>query len=205
LLQAQLQLGEVVLDLGCGSGREALQAVELVGPTGLVFGLDSAAEALISDASCHPNIRWLRADARAIPLPTTSVDVVFSNCVLNQIGDKSRALAEVWRILKPQGRFVFSDIVSCSPANLPRQEMLDTAAALLGCTTSVLSQPDYLELMAKAGFQELASAVFTTIPYRLLKERAMHAGSGALAALAVWAANDLQDALASVTFSGRKL
>ncbi len=114
---AELREGETVLDLGSGGGIDVILSAKRVGPTGLAYGLDmtdemlalarrNAAEAGIS------NVHFLRGVIEQIPLPSDSVDVVISNCVINLSVDKPAVLTEIARVLKPGGRIGISDVVA---------------------------------------------------------------------------------------------
>lgn len=113
---ACLQPGEVVLDVGSGGGIDTILAAKRVGPTGRAIGLDivevmidrantNAAEAGVGDWT-----EFLHGEMEQIPLPDTSVDVVISNGVLNLSARKTRALAEIFRVVRRGGRIVLADL-----------------------------------------------------------------------------------------------
>lgn len=114
--EARLKPGEIVLDIGCGSGIDTLLAAREVGPSGRVIGLDIT-ENLLAIARRHAadaglgNAEFLLAPMEKIPLPEASVDVVISNGVINLSTDKDTAFAEAWRVLRPGGRMVAADML----------------------------------------------------------------------------------------------
>lgn len=149
--------GDSVLDIGSGSGTDALICANLVGPEGRVHGLDlttgmrqkfrSAARA--AGAS---NIEVLEGDAEAIPLPDAAVDVVTTNGVLNLVPDKARAIAEIFRVLKPGGRLQISDIALTRPvAERFRQDPEMWAE----CVVGAVEEERYLEMLRAAGFEKV--------------------------------------------------
>ena len=108
--------GEAVLDIGCGSGIDSIIAVNLVGPEGKATGIDLVPEMLAragenARMAGVENVTFMEASAEQLPFPDHSFDVVISNGVFNLVVDKVKALAEVYRVLKPGGRFMLADQV----------------------------------------------------------------------------------------------
>jgi|SRR6185503_16584018 len=153
---AALAEGETVLDLGSGGGIDVLLSAKRVGPTGKVYGLDMTDEMLAlalenKERAGATNVEFLKGHIESIPLPTSTVDVVISNCVINLSGDKRRALAEAFRVLKPGGRFAVSDVVVRDglPPRLKENMHLWT-----GCVAGALEEDEFLALLKDVGFQD---------------------------------------------------
>jgi arsenite methyltransferase len=155
---ADLKPGEVVLDLGSGGGIDVLLSARRVGPTGKAYGLDMTDEMLAlaeenKRKSGLTNVEFLKGEIENIPLPDRSVDVIISNCVINLSSDKDRVLREAFRVLKPGGRFAVSDVVVRGHVPAGIKKSLELWA---GCVAGALSEKDYLEKLAKAGFDQIS-------------------------------------------------
>src|ERR1700741_4089669 len=154
---AQLNPGEVVLDLGSGGAIALLLSARRVGPTGKAYGLDMTDEMLAlarenKKRAGVENVEFLRGEIEAIPLPDDSVDVIISNCVIKLSGDKPRALREAFRVLKPGGRFAVSDVVvRGNPPEAVRRNM----ELWIGCIAGALEELEYRDLLADAGFRRV--------------------------------------------------
>jgi len=175
---AELREGEVVLDLGSGGGIDVLLSARRVGPTGKAYGLDmtddmlalarrNAAEAKVS------NVEFLRGRIEEIPLPSESVDVIISNCVINLSGDKRTVLREAFRVLKPGGRFAVSDVVVQGelPADVKRSMEL-----WVGCVAGALSDAEFVAMLTEAGFE--APSIEFTRTYDVEDARAFLVNTG---------------------------
>jgi ubiquinone/menaquinone biosynthesis C-methylase UbiE len=149
--------GQTVLDVGSGSGTDALIASRIVGFEGEVIGLDmtpAMREKLERNARemGATNVRTLDGNAEEIPLPDTSVDVVTSNGVLNLVPDKESAIREIYRVLRPGGKIQISDIV----VEIPPSEACRAKPELWAeCIVGAVTKGQYLETLAKAGFEDL--------------------------------------------------
>jgi arsenite methyltransferase len=161
---AELRAGDVVLDLGSGGGIDVLLSARRVGPSGKAYGLDTTDEmlALAEDnkrKSGLANVEFLRGTIEDIPLPPASVDVIISNCVINLSGDKDRVFREAFRVLKPGGRFAVSDVVVRGelPVGVKRSMEL-----WVGCIAGALTDQEYREKLAGAGFADVDLEVTRT-------------------------------------------
>ncbi|MGC2196638.1 MAG: arsenite methyltransferase [Terriglobales bacterium] len=154
---AQLNPGEVVLDLGSGGGIDVLLSARRVGPTGKAYGLDMTDEMLAlanenKQKAGVANVEFLRGEIENIPLPDNSVDVIISNCVINLSADKDRVLREAFRVLKPGGRVAVSDVVTRSEI---APEIRQSILLWVGCIAGALEENEYQAKLAAAGFEQI--------------------------------------------------
>jgi arsenite methyltransferase len=161
---AQLNPGEVVLDLGSGGGIDVLLSASRVGPTGKAYGLDMTDEMLAlarqnQKAAGVENVEFMKGDIESIPLPDNSVDVIISNCVINLSTDKDAVLKEAFRVLKPGGRFAVADIVMTKPIPDAVSQFL---AAWAGCIAGALHMDEYQRKLSAAGFEGVGIEVVRT-------------------------------------------
>jgi arsenite methyltransferase len=159
---AELQEGDVVLDLGSGGGIDVLLSARRVGATGVAYGLDMTEEMLAlarrnaADAGIT-NAYFLKGEIEAIPLPANSIDVVISNCVVNLSTDKPAVLREIRRVLRPGGRIGIADVVA--EDRLVPEERAERGS-YVGCIAGALAQGEYERGLADVGFTEI-SVTFT--------------------------------------------
>ncbi|MGE3511135.1 MAG: methyltransferase domain-containing protein, partial [Vicinamibacterales bacterium] len=146
--------GDAVLDIGSGSGTDALIAAMLTGESGVVYGLDmtrAMREKLqrIVTAKEIGHVRVLEGNAEQIPLPDASVDVVTSNGVLNLVPDKPAAFGEIARVLKPGGRLQIADIA----LRVPVSDQSRAGPRLWAeCVVGAISEGDYIARVRAAGW-----------------------------------------------------
>ena len=151
---ANLKKGEVVLDLGSGSGIDVFIAAYRVGPKGRVIGVDMTKEmvsrtARLAKTNGYKNVEFRLGEIEKLPVEDGSVDTIISNCVINLSTDKDKVFREALRVLKPGGRLTLSDIVSEKPVPAELKEDLDAWSA---CIAGALEKSDYLGKMTDAGF-----------------------------------------------------
>ncbi len=154
---ASLKEGETVLDLGSGAGFDCFLAAVRVGPNGKIIGVDMTPE-MIERAQANArkdgveNVEFRLGDIERLPVEDASVDVIISNCVINLAPDKGRVFREAFRVLKPEGRLMVSDIVLKKP--LP-DAVKNSVAAYVGCVAGASLKEEYLEAMRQAGFADV--------------------------------------------------
>jgi arsenite methyltransferase len=175
---ANLNPGEVVLDLGSGGGIDVLLSANRVGPSGKAYGLDMTDEmlALANQNKCKAgaeNVEFLKGEIEHIPLPDNSVDVIISNCVINLSGDKDRVMREAFRVLKPGGRFAVSDVVTHGEIT---PEIRQSVLLWVGCVAGALGDDEYRSKLLAAGFEQIE--IEPTRIYRAEDARAWLAAAG---------------------------
>jgi ubiquinone/menaquinone biosynthesis C-methylase UbiE len=175
---ADLREGDVVLDLGSGGGIDVLLSARRVGPSGKAYGLDMTDEmlalALENKAKAGAeNVEFLKGHIEAIPLPSNTVDVIISNCVINLSGDKRRVLAEAFRVLRPGGRFAVSDVIVRE--GLPEPVKV-SMAMWSGCVGGALEEQEFLTLLSETGFE--SPSIEPTRVYTRDDALALLAGTG---------------------------
>ncbi|MBU0482041.1 MAG: methyltransferase domain-containing protein [Proteobacteria bacterium] len=169
---AQPKPGETLVDLGSGSGVECFLASAAVGREGRVFGIDMTREMLdlaeksklsVIEELGYDNLQFTYGFLEDIPLPDCEADVVISNCVINLSPDKRGTLHEIFRILKPGGRLVVSDIVTdhSVPVQIKNNEQFRGE-----CLGGALQQIHLLAMLRAAGFQ--ATQLLKRFPYRMV-------------------------------------
>jgi arsenite methyltransferase len=153
-----VKAGQKVLDVGSGSGTDALLAAGIVGTDGHVYALDmteSMRAKLMANASGagRANVTVLAGEAEQIPLPDASMDVVTTNGVLNLVPDKRRALKEIFRVLRPGGFLQLSDIVLSRPIS---EKSRANPRLWAECIVGAVREDDYVTMLEELGFSEVA-------------------------------------------------
>ena len=155
---ASLKEGETVLDLGSGAGVDCFLAANRVGSTGRVIGVDMTPEMIEkarenAEQNDYRNVEFRLGEIESLPVVENSVDVVISNCVINLAPDKRRAFGEAFRVLRPGGRLMVSDIVLLK--ELPAT-VRNSVTAYVGCVAGAMMRDEYLEAIRATGFQEVS-------------------------------------------------
>ncbi|MFX0015988.1 MAG: arsenite methyltransferase [Promethearchaeota archaeon] len=151
---ANIQEGETVVDLGSGAGIDCFLAAKKVGESGKVIGIDMTPE-MIDKArnnarqNKYHTVEFRLGEIEHLPLADNSVDVIVSNCVINLSPDKSQVFRDAYRVLKPGGRLVVSDIV----LNHEFPEVVKKALDMPGCVSRAWIKEDYLGVIEAAGFE----------------------------------------------------
>jgi SAM-dependent methyltransferase len=203
---ASLAEGETVLDLGSGAGFDCFLAARKVGEKGRVIGVDMTPE-MIEKARGNAkkggfgNVEFRLGEIENLPAADASVDVILSNCVINLSTEKERVFTEAYRVLRPGGRVMISDLVLTRDLPEPVRSSLEAYA---GCIGGAVPLPEYFRIMESAGFRDL----------RVVEEKAFDIASEDRESFGKWFADafripldvvrDAAGSIASVSLYGRK-
>jgi arsenite methyltransferase len=169
---ASLKEGETVLDLGSGAGIDCFLAARKVGKNGKVIGVDMTHEMLEkarrnAEKGKYANVEFRLGEIENLPVADNQVDAVISNCVINLVPDKKRAFKEAFRVLKPGGRLMVSDIVLLK--KLP-ESVRKSVAAYTACVSGALLKDDYIKAVKSAGFTQVAVVDESRYPLDLIED-----------------------------------
>ncbi len=164
LMYADICEGDVVLDLGSGAGIDVLLAASLVGESGRAIGVDMTPEMIEkarnnAEEAGAKNVEFRLGEIESMPVEEESVDWIISNCVINLAPDKDIVFREVYRVLKPGGRLLVSDIVA---NHLPKW-LRSTISNWANCISGALPEDQYLDSIRRSGLEEIQ--VFSKSPY----------------------------------------
>jgi len=154
---AKIKKGDTIIDLGSGAGNDCFVARHETGPEGKVIGIDFT-PIMIQKARANAeklgynNVEFREGDIDNMPVNDEVADVIVSNCVLNLVPNKSKVIAEIFRVLKPGGHFSISDIVLVG--SLP-DALREDAEMYAGCVAGAIQKEDYLGYIKDAGFQNI--------------------------------------------------
>jgi arsenite methyltransferase len=154
---ASLKEGETVVDLGAGAGFDCFLAAKAVGKTGKVIGVDMTPQMLEkarlnAKKGDYSQVEFRLGEIENLPVADNTADVIISNCVINLSPEKPKVFNEAYRILKPGGRLMVSDIVLDRP--LP-DSIRNSVAAYIGCLAGASMREEYLDAIRAAGFKEV--------------------------------------------------
>lgn len=199
LAHAEIYEGDTVLDLGSGAGFDCFLAARNVGKTGRVIGVDMTPEMVArarenAKKANVTNVEFRLGEIEALPVADNSVDLIISNCVINLSPDKARVFNEAYRVLKPGGTLMVSDIVL--EHELP-EAVRTSAAAYASCIAGAVKKAVYLDLIRMANFSEVTILEETCVPFDLaLTDPLLKAG---LVSLSHFSNNpELKDSVKSV-------
>lgn len=203
---ASLKEGETVLDLGSGAGFDAFLAAKKVGSEGKVIGVDMTPE-MIEKArenakkGGYENVEFRLGEIENLPTGDNSVDAIISNCVINLSPDKKSVFNEAYRVLKPGGRLMVSDIVLLK--ELP-EFVKNSVEAYIGCLSGAILKDEYIGAIEEAGFRDVNIVDESTYPVKFLANDAT--ATAIIKGLKITPAeiDDIGNSIASVKVQGVK-
>lgn len=154
---AGVQPGEVCLDLGSGRGNDVIRMAEDAGENGFAYGIDLS-DGMVKKARTNlekfgvTNAEIIQSEMESLPLNDNSVDVTISNCTINHSSNKEAVWSEVFRVLKPGGRFVVSDIYATAPI---ADEYRNDPQAVAECWAGAVTRAEYLTMLEETGFTNI--------------------------------------------------
>ena len=168
---ASLKEGETVLDLGSGAGFDCFLAADKVGKNGRVIGIDMTPEMVEkarenAEKGKYENVEFRLGEIEHLPVADRSVDIIISNCVINLSPEKNNVFMEAFRVLKPGGRLIISDIVLLK--ELP-DSIKSSVEAYVGCVSGAVMKDKYIGAIKEAGFKEVRIIDETGFPYESLE------------------------------------
>jgi len=165
---ADINPGETVLDLGSGGGIDVFLASKKVGNKGKVIGIDITPKMVETanknaKAGGYKNVIFKQGEIEKLPIENSTIDLIISNCVINITPDKLKAFKEAYRVLKPKGRILVSDLVTYGEIPL---EIRRKFQAWGDCVVGAQEKQEYLDTIKKAGFNnvKILSEQFFTEP-----------------------------------------
>src|SRR3990170_3661478 len=165
-----LKQGETVLDLGSGAGMDCFLASRRVGKKGKVIGIDMTPEMIVrarrnSAKAGYENVEFRLGEIEDLPVEDNTVDVIISNCVINLSPDKEKVFKEAFRVLRPGGRLMVSDIVLLK--ELPK-DIAGSTEAYVGCIAGAVPKDAYLKAIKDAGFKNVKAIGESAYPLELM-------------------------------------
>ena len=148
---------EICVDLGSGRGNDCIKLAQKVGPEGFVYGIDIS-DGMLETARSRAfeegitNVAFHKSPIDHLPLKENSIDLLISNCTINHAANKDAVWTEIFRVLRPGGRFVVSDIYSLEPI---AAEYRNDPAAVAQCWAGAVTKTQYLETLASIGFSSI--------------------------------------------------
>jgi len=203
---ASLKPGETVVDLGSGGGLDCFLASKKVGDKGHVIGVDMTAEMLDkARTNCkkgrYKNVEFRLGEIENLPVADNTADVVISNCVVNLSPNKLRVFGEAFRVLKPGGRLMISDLVLLK--NIP-EDVKESVLAYVGCIAGAEMKADYVKMIGEAGFREVEVVDETRYPLELNLNDATAKSIIEELKLTQKRADELANSVVSIKVSARK-
>lgn len=203
---ASIKKGETILDLGSGAGFDCFLASKETGETGSVIGVDITAE-MVAQAKInakkgdYKNVEFKIGEIENLPIKNNSIDLIISNCVINLSNQKEQVFKEAFRVTKPRGRIMISDIILLR--KLPNY-VKNSVEGHIACLAGAVKKEDYISAISKAGFKEINIDKQTPFPMELMLNDPIAKKIVKENNLTKNEIRDIANAIASVSISARK-
>ena len=203
---ASIKVGDVVLDLGSGAGVDCFLAANIVGDKGRVIGVDMTPE-MIEKArenakkGSHQNIEFRLGEIENLPIASNSIDAVISNCVINLSTDKQKVFREVYRVLKPGGKLMVSDVALLKELPVYINNSIE---AYVRCIGGAMLKDDYINAIREARFQDVTVVSESHFPSELIVSRPVVKEVVDKLNISVDELQDIGSSVVSIKISARK-
>ena len=203
---ASIKKGETILDLGSGAGFDCFLASRETGETGKVIGVDITPEMVLqarknAEKGKYKNVEFKIGAIENLPVENNSVDLVISNCVINLSNQKERVFEEAFRVVKPNGRIMISDIILLK--DLP-DYVKNSVEGHIACLAGAVTKAHYLDAIAKAGFEHIRIDKQASFPIELMLNDPIAAKIVRENNLTEKEIKDIANSIASISISAKK-
>jgi arsenite methyltransferase len=204
---ASIQKGETVLDLGSGAGFDCFLASRETGASGKVIGIDITPEMVVqakknAEKGYYTNVEFKVGAIENLPIESNAIDLVISNCVINLSNQKDLVFSEAYRVLKPNGRLMISDIVLLK--DLP-DFVKSSVEGYIACLAGAVRKEDYIVAMSKAGFVDITIDKQTHFPIELMLNDPIAKKIVQENDLSQEEIKDIASSIASISISAKKI
>jgi SAM-dependent methyltransferase len=203
---ASIKKGETILDLGSGAGFDCFLASRETGETGKVIGVDITPEMVAqakknAEKGNYKNVEFKVGEIENLPIENDSVDLIISNCVINLSNQKERVFEEAFRVAKPGGRIMISDIILLN--DLP-EYVKNSVEGHIACLAGAVRKEDYIDAITKAGFENISIDKEAPFPIELMLNDPIAEKIVRDNNLAEKEIRDIANSIASITISAKK-
>lgn len=165
-----IKKGETILDLGSGAGFDCFLAARQTGETGKVIGVDITPEMVVqakknAEKGKYKNVEFKVGEIENLPIKSESIDLIISNCVINLSNQKELVFKEAFRVAKPNGRMMISDIILLN--DLP-DYVKNSVEGHIACLAGAVRKEDYINAIKKAGFENITIDKQSRFPIELM-------------------------------------
>ncbi len=204
---ASIKQGETILDLGSGAGFDCFLASKGTGETGKVIGVDITPEMVAqakknAEKGNYKNVEFKVGEIENLPVESNSIDLVISNCVINLSNQKEQVLKEAYRVTKPNGRIMISDIILLN--DLP-DYVKNSVEGHIACLAGAIRMEDYIHAIKKAGFNDISIDKKAPFPIELMLNDPIAEKIVIENNLSEKEIKDIANSIASISISAKKL